>query len=332
MQLAALGEFGLINRISPLFRSLIPEGVEGIGDDCAIIPISETESLVVTTDLLVEDVHFLRNVMPAYDIGWKSLAVNLSDVAAMGATPVGTFLSIGLPSDISVEWTDSFFEGLHSLSAQHNVPLLGGDTTRSPEKIVINITVVGKAPSNSIKRRSAAKLGDIVATTGFLGNSAAGLWHLLNNSPKNESTATLIEEHFRPKPYLHEGQWLANQKGVNAMMDISDGISSDLRHILKASNLGACVEMSQLPISPILKSVANSYPWDILNFATSGGEDYCLLVTIARENFPSVASKYYEMFNHPLSAIGEIQCGPSEIEWKRNGITIELLERGFQHF
>ena len=332
MKLSELGEFGLINRIAPLFGHLIPKGVEGIGDDCAVIPISETESLVVTTDLLVEDIHFLRAKMPANDLGWKSLAVNLSDIAAMGANPVGTFLSIGLPSDVTVEWTDSFFEGMHRLAAQHNVPLLGGDTTSSPDKIVINLAVVGKASSKTIKRRSAAQAGDIVVTTGFVGDSGAGLWLLLNKEKPTAQTVPLITAHFHPRPHLEEGKWLAAQPGVHAMMDISDGITSDLPHILRASGVGAKVEVSRIPISPTLKAVSDSYSWNIFDLATGGGEDYCLLLTIAPDAIMAIALEFEEKFNQPLFPIGQIVTGTPEIQWTSNGIPTHPGGKGFQHF
>lgn len=332
MKLSELGEFGLINRIAPLFGHLIPNGVEGIGDDCAIIPISDTESLVVTTDLLVEDVHFLRTAMPANDLGWKSLAVNLSDIAAMGAEPFGAFLSIGLPSDVTVEWTDSFFEGMHHLAALHGVPLLGGDTTSSPDKIVINITVLGKAQAKTIKRRSAAQAGDIIATTGFVGDSAAGLQLLINKVLLTDETAPLIEAHFRPRPHLEEGKWLAEQLGVHGMMDISDGIASDLPHILRASDVSATVEVSQIPLSATMQVVAKSNSWNTFDLATGGGEDYCLLVTIKESAFNTIASLFKEKFNHTLFPIGKITTGTPEIQWTSNGVSTYPCGKGFHHF
>ena len=332
MELSALGEFGLINRIAPLFSHLIPNGVEGIGDDCAIIPISETESLVVTTDLLVEDIHFLRHSMPAIDLGWKSLAVNLSDIAAMGAKPIGSFLSIGLPADVTVEWTDAFFEGMHQLSAIHGVPLLGGDTTRSPEKVVINITVVGKASSDKIKRRSTAQHGDVIATTGCVGDSAAGLWLLLNKIAPTPETEVLFGAHFRPRPHLLEGAWLAAQPGVHAMMDISDGIASDLPQILRASGCSATAELSQLPISSTLRNARDSYPWDIHDLAVGGGEDYCLLLTLDSSEAATIMANFESTFNHPLFSFGTIVAGTPTIRWSKYGAPIQLTSKGFQHF
>ena len=167
------GEFGFIGDIATLFGSLPHHGFEPIGDDCTVVPIGD-EALVMTTDMLVEDVHFLRGASSAQEVGQKSLYVNLSDVAAMGATPIATLLSIALPESAQGEWAEEFMRGYHTVAEREGVALVGGDTTASRDKIAINVVAIGRAPLANIKRRSAAKVGDIIAVTGKLGISFKG--------------------------------------------------------------------------------------------------------------------------------------------------------------
>ena len=310
-----LGEFDLIERIAaachPDTASVIPSEVEGspgivgIGDDCAVIPQHDGVDTLVTTDLLIEDRHFLLADVSPFELGWKSAAVNISDIAAMGGKPTATFLSIALPKGLSApstksiknvdgvakndaastkmaqnvdgvaEWVDQFIAGFRELSARFGVPLLGGDTSASPDKLFINVTVLGECPHGQAVMRSGARSGDLICVTGPLGDSAAGLKlildraslgqqtlsaqvrsRVLGDAPLSEKMAenslkgadgctveqvltpeeVLIRRHYMPMPRVEMGQALAALTGVHAMMDISDGIASDLRHILKASS------------------------------------------------------------------------------------------------
>lgn len=325
MNIKEIGEFGLIGRIAESFRELIPAGWEGIGDDCAVIPWGENRSLVVTTDLLVENVHFLRSRISPYDLGYKSLAVNLSDVAAMGATPVATFLSIGLPAEtVGVEWCDAFFEGYRSFG----VPLLGGDTTSSREGIVVNITVLGMAKNGHIKRRSAAEAGDLIAVTGPLGDSAGGLQALLQDIPLDTDIKELIDRHHRPRPHLAEGEWLGRQDGVHAMMDVSDGVASDLLHILRASALSATLCTHDIPVSPLLTKVAEKQRWDMLRLALAGGEDYVLLLTLDPAQAADIQHRFKATFGRELCVIGECRAGEPTVSY--TGADADFS--GFKHF
>ena len=325
MKINEIGEFGLIGRIASGFSDLIPQGWEGIGDDCAVIPWGDDRSLVVTTDLLVENVHFLRDRITPYQLGYKSLSVNLSDIAAMGAKPVATFLSVGLPSDtLEVEWCDAFFEGYRSFG----VPLLGGDTTSSPEGIVINITVLGMAANGCIKRRRDARAGDMIAVTGPLGDSAAGLRAILQDLPQDNEIKELIDRHHQPRPHLAEGEWLGAQEGIHAMMDISDGVASDLLHILRASSLAATISANDIPVSPLLQKTAAGLGWNALEMALTGGEDYVLLLTADPVRISDLQKKFAERFGSQLYVIGECRAGKPEISYR--GIDGQLS--GYKHF
>lgn len=308
MNINKLGEFGLISHIATKFKDLIPSGCSGIGDDCAIIPVSATQSMVVTSDMLIEDVHFITSKITPYQLGYKSLAVNLSDIASMGATAHSSFLSIALPSHITVDWCNDFFEGYRA----HNIALLGGDTTKSTDKIAINITAIGIVDNVNIKLRSGAQVGDKIYVTSTLGDSAGGLRAILEgvDSP-------LIDAHNMPIPHLVQGLELGTECHVHSMMDVSDGVASDLRHILRASGVGAKIDLTEIPIS---ESLRNSR-WNALELALTGGEDYCLLFTAS----PTFKTNY--------QMIGTITKEPiGEIIYTQNGIIKPLNFSGFTHF
>lgn len=318
--MAQRGEFGLIEFIKSHITT--PEGMVGIGDDCAIIG-SNGEELLVTTDMLLEGVHFLRKSSTPEDIGWKSAAVNLSDIAAMGGDPLATFLSIALPKDAQGEWAERFVEGYAAISRHYGVPLLGGDTTSSLRDIAINVGVVGRCERGRAVTRSDARVGDGIFVTGTLGDSGAGLKALLGDLAKDSDVGYLVERHLRPTPRLKEGKELASTGLVGAMMDISDGIASDLGHILRASRVGAIVELSSLPLSPSLERLCDTMGWDRYELATSAGEDYELLLTAPKEILHRV--------DFPLYQIGEIVDG-SEIEWRLEGAKTAITTKGFTHF
>ena len=316
-KLSELGEFGLIGRIRDLFPA--PEGVEGIGDDCAVLPQRSGRDTLVSTDLLIEGTHFLREDIPPYRLGWKSAAVNVSDIAAMGGRPVATFLSVALPADLDASWMDEFLRGYAELSGRFGVALLGGDTTASPDRLCINVAVLGECPAGAARLRSHAQPGDRICVTGPLGDSAAGLKAILEGVERDADVQALIDRHYLPLPRVEEGLRLAATPGVHAMMDISDGIGSDLRHILDASGAGAQVDLAALPLSPALQRVCARYGWDAAALATGGGEDYELLFTCTPE-----AEKALGV---PHTVIGTITAGTA-IEWLGAGRSV----CGFDHF
>lgn len=331
MNLGAIGEFGMIERIRARFP--VPEGCVGIGDDCAVIQQPGDRVLLVTTDLLVEDVHFLRNRITPEELGHKALAVNLSDIAAMGGTAKAAFLSIGLPRDTEVAWIDGFFAGLGALSRATGCALLGGDTTGSPRGVVVNIAVLGEAERGRVICRSGARAGDVIAVTGLLGDSGAGLRLLLEGDAvvDDADARYLVEAHHRPVPHLAEGAWLAATGAVRAMMDVSDGIESDLRHILTASNAGARVAVDRLPVSDAMRRVAVRKGWNVAELAATGGEDYVLLCAVEEARFGSVAEAFAARFGRPLTAIGRIEA-EAGLRLEEGGHAVTWRRHGFDHF
>ena len=308
-------EFGFIDSIKTLFAPLPDNGFEGIGDDCSVLSVGGGESLVFTADLLTEGVHFLRTATSPRELGRKSLAVNLSDVAAMGARPVATLLSIALPADAADTWAAEFMLGYRELSEKFGVTLAGGDTTRSLSGLTINVTAIGRAADAHLKRRSDARPGDVIFTAGELGTSGAGLQDILAGRCDTPAAAV----HRNPQPQVAEGIWLGERPEVHAMMDISDGIASDLRHILHQSGVGAEVDTECIPT-----------PVD-LETAVSGGEDYKLLFTVAPESANTLLSNYRLRFGDEFHFIGRI-TGGNHLEWLRNGTPLPVDWQGFRHY
>ena len=337
-----IGEFGLIERISAQFRDnqLSTGGVLGIGDDCAVLPQREGLDTLVTTDLLIEDRHFLLGDISPWQLGWKSAAVNISDIAAMGGLPEGTFLSIALPKEFPSregplplsDWVDAFLGGFKALSGRFGVPLLGGDTSASPDKLFINVTVLGSCPHGAAILRSGARVGDLICVTGTLGDAAAGLKLILERASAasggySGAAQALIRRHYEPVPRVAEGIALRERGCVHSMMDISDGIASDLRHILKGSGggqpLGAVIDLGSLPLSDEFRLLCSERGWEPYELAVSGGEDYELLFTLGPEALDNARQAVGE-----LSVIGRITEGP-DIRWEGG---LQQDYQGFTHF
>lgn len=333
MKLSSVGEFGLIEEyIAPEFKELISEHMTGIGDDCAIIPVGKRMSHLYTTDMLIEKTHFLRNKISPFQLGFKSLAVNLSDIAAMGGKPFASYLSVGLPEDIEIEWVKEFMRGYKELSKKENTPLLGGDTTKSEDKIIINVGVTGEIQNGKIKTRDSAQASDVICVTNTLGDSAGGLLCILNNVRPEASNQKLFDQHLTPYPHVKEGLWLAEKKEVHAMIDTSDGLNSDLMHILKKSKLKAHIEVEKIPMTSELVNTAETHKWDALNLAVSGGEDYGLLLTIDKEAFPSIKEAFIKGFQKELFPVGEIVKGEPGIQYLKGNKPIENIHGGYTHF
>ena len=332
MNLNEIGEFGFIERISKNFTNLIPKGTKGIGDDCAVYPINEKESFLVTTDLLIENIHFLKNKITPEELGHKSLAVNLSDIAAMGGTPIMTFLSIAFPKSLNIDWLDKFFEGYNNLSQKESVALMGGDTTKSPDGIVINVAVIGKIENDKIKYRNGAKVGDIICKTGFTGESGVGLKFILENFSPDDAVKYFISKHNLPDAKISEGKFLSNYSGVHAMMDISDGIDSDLKHILIASGVSAEINLDNFPLSKKISKAAKVYNFNPLEKALAAGEDYELLLTVDGNKFENISDDFNKKFSSSLLKIGKIIEGKENLVYLMDGKKHNLSEKGFNHF
>ena len=307
--------------------------VVGIGDDCAVLEPAPGARLVATTDLLIEDVHFRRRYAEAADIGWKALAVNISDIAAMGGRPRWALVALACPGGTTPEEIDAFYEGALAVARDHGTAVVGGDTSSSPHGWFVNVTLLGETTRAVL--RATARPGDVIAVTGTLGRSAAGLAILERDAaPRDVDPDTLAEmtaAHLRPRPRVTEGRWLGAADGVTAMMDLSDGLATDLGRLCRESDAGATVRLDPLPIAGGTTRVAAALGRDALAWATGGGEDYELLVTCAADAFPRIAAGLAQATGTALTSIGAIERSAGVRFVDARGHTVEVA-RGFEHF
>lgn len=326
MNLREIGEFGLIGRIAAKVKS--HSGVAlGIGDDAAAtVPAPGTVTLT-TADMLVEGIHFDLTLSDPYSLGRKSLAVNLSDVAAMGAIPRTFLLSLALPPTISVETIDRFCEGVLAMADEYGVALIGGDTCASPGGLVISITAMGEQVPAKVIRRSGARPGDIVCVSGTLGDSALGLELLRRGVREGLSVA----KHLDPMPRVLEGRLLADAGIVTSMIDISDGFAADLGHILECSGVGARIESCAIPFSDDLMEECRRSKLDPLELAMGGGEDYELLFTVPPESVPTVETLFRDT-GLRFSVVGSITAGSRLSVVAADGGECRLTRIGYNHF
>lgn len=330
MQFQNWSEDGFIEHLAKLFHA--ESSIVGIGDDCAVIPGENGLAWLVTTDALVEGVHFLKDQIPPRDLGYKTVAVSVSDIAAMGGEPKHAFLSIALPKTADCSWTCDLVEGMKEACEKWNLLLLGGDTVGSRRDIFLNLTLMGSAAADKIKYRRLAQLGDVICVSGYLGNSGGGLKALQEQKARTKDIQQLIHAHFHPEPHSRQGIWLASHTAVHAMMDISDGLDCDLKRLIKSSRKGAVIETTKIPISVPLSQVCTEYGWDALQLALVGGEDYCLLLTISSDALKDIQHSFQKTFGSPLFAIGHITNELEEILYNKHGEKIQINYANFNHF
>ncbi|MDD8058772.1 MULTISPECIES: thiamine-phosphate kinase [Shewanella] len=294
-----------------------------IGDDCALVNPAENKSIAISCDTLVENVHFLADI-PAHALGYKSLAVNLSDLAAMGAEPAWFTLAITLPS-VEPEWLERFSDGLFEIAEYYGIALVGGDTTRGPRSI--SITINGQVIKGSALTRAGARNGDWIYVTGTLGDSALGLDILRGAKIVNtEDKEYLINRHYYPTPRVLAGQALRNL--ATSAIDLSDGLVSDIQHVLKASKVGATIDVSQIPLSSSIKT--NLSREEALSYALTGGEDYELLFTVPESQRGAIDTALIHA-GVKFVKIGQI-CAGDKLKLVDQGEPFVPVSHGFEHF
>ena len=326
MKLSELGEIGFLKKIEALLPLSDKSVLIGIGDDAAAVRVSKGKILLSTTDLLTDGIHFNLRYISCYNLGAKALLVNISDIAAMGGIPKYALIAIAVPDNIKVVELNELYRGIKKTASLYNVSIIGGDTSGSKNSLTINITLLGEAKQANIITRGGARPGDKIFVTGTLGDSSAGL-ELLK---KGKRKGFLINRHIKPIPRLKEACFIAKNRLAASMIDISDGLSTDLNHICRMSRFGAVIYKEKIPVSAELKNIRLKKP--PLHYALSGGEDYELLFTVNEKN---VIKIYNAISKNRLSAamIGEIT------ERKKGILLVDskgrqrpLLPAGFNHF
>ncbi|MBI5789726.1 MAG: thiamine-phosphate kinase [Candidatus Schekmanbacteria bacterium] len=299
-----IGERTLLQTIRQRWGKTSAQIPVGIGDDAAVFTLPSREKGLITCDALIENIHFRRSWISPYQLGYKSLAVNLSDIAAMGGIPRFCLISLGLPADLPLIWVDDFYRGLGDLADKWRVIIAGGDTCASPGVIMINITLIGETTSGVTLLRTTAKIGDQILVTGNLGEAAAGLIILESGQTRPEDHP-LLEKQLMPFPRCREAQIIAQIGLATAMMDISDGLAADMLNLTQASQVGARIQANLIPISQYLQKRAASLGKSALELALCGGEDYELLLT-ASPDATKPLQDALSACNCPLTVIGEI--------------------------
>ena len=319
-----MNEFEFIQRVKDRFH------LGRVGDDCAVLPKDGDNDLLITADLLIEDIDFQLDWTKPGLLGHKSLAVSLSDIAAMGGTPVWAMISLGVPEDLwKSDFLDQFYEGWQRLARELGVELVGGDVSKSPDKLVIDSIVVGKVSHGKALLRSGASAGETIAITGTMGGAAGGLQLLRSNhrimSESKGDLSDLIAKQLQPQPQITIAKLLNTHALATAAIDVSDGVSSDVGQLCRASGVGGRIYADKLPIHPGLADICKD-PDAALDLALNGGEDFELLFTVPSEKLGLLA----DIQN--VTIIGETTDEPGRIEIVKDGRPETLEPHGFRHF
>jgi len=327
VKLSDIGEFALIERLAGRIHNVAPdEVIVGIGDDAAVWR-SGNEYLMATTDTMVEGVHFSPGSAPWADVGWKAMATNLSDIAAMGGwPPFVALVSLAMPPDAYIEAIAELYEGLSACARQYGVSVVGGDTVRAPQ-VSITVALIASAKTHAGKprvlRRDMAQAGDVIAVTGTLGDSAGGLRRLKDGCAATDS---LARRHLKPEPRITTGTEAA-QRGILCAIDISDGLVQDIGHICERSGVGAELNATAIPRSADLRA---AFPKEALQLACTGGEDY----ELALVGRPRIIEKMAAETNHQLTVIGKIVADPPRKVrvLNENGVEVRFDRAGWDAF
>ncbi len=325
MDVSELGEFGLIERLRATLPAARARVAIGIGDDAAAWAAGDGFALA-TTDTLVAGVHFLPDVAAWRDVGWKSLAVNVSDIAAMGGTPSVALITLCLPPSTRVDAVDELYDGIAECARAYEIDVAGGDVVSAPV-VAVTVALYGEAGRRDdgtprVLRRDAASPGDAIAVMGPLGGSAGGL-RALRERASGDAAAGLVARHMRPRPRIDAGR-AALDAGVRCAIDISDGLAQDLGHVCEASGAGATLELARVPLDPALVAL---YPADARMLAATGGEDYELILVAPEDVLVATSAALGE----PLTIIGRVTEGHGVRLLDEHGRKVDLASAGWDH-
>lgn len=330
MKLEQLGEFALIDLIKEDTIHHADSVVLGIGDDAAVVKSNSQNLQLVTTDMLVEKVHFDLGTTSAWQLGNKAIGVNLSDIAAMGGIARHVVISIALPKELPVDFVLSLYDGMKDICREFGVNIVGGDTVSSPHGLIINVTVLGEVEPDKLQRRSGASVGELVVVTGTLGDSGCGLDLLLQGDWQEYGfAASLVARHLTPRPQVVAGPRLA-ALGSTSMNDISDGLASEVNEIALASHVGMRIYQEQIPLSPEIQDAAGLLKKSAVDYALYGGEDYQLVFTMPPEQCKLLEQADIDV---QLTVIGEVTHHSQGVMLvTEDGHALPLEAKGYNHF
>lgn len=334
MKVAELGEINLVERLRGMARQADESLQIGIGDDCAVIRHPDGKAWLLTTDCLVEDVHFRPAFLTMEELGAKAVAVNVSDIAAMGGTPRFALVTLALPSSTPVADVDALYRGIRRSCEHYTLSLIGGDTTRAPQ-MLLSLVLIGEQDEDQVVARSGASPGEAVCVTGTLGDAAFG-FVLLEEGIRAEGASAdiqwLLHRHVAPRPRVIIGRRIAGEGLASAMIDVSDGLATDIKHLCTASGIGARIELARLPCSSPLKELAPTRGLDPFQVALTGGEDYELLFTVPAEKLETL--EYEARIVGPrITRIGTTtDATEGVVVVEPDGRARPLSEEGFNHF
>ena len=327
-----LGEFGLIHHLSSRIKFRASDSIIGIGDDCAVYPAKPEIKQVISTDALVEDIHFTLNTTTPEALGRKALSVNLSDIAAMGGIPKRVLVTLGLPKNISLKFLEKLYSGFNEICNEFKVELSGGDTVSSPKSFFINVVVIGEA--KRIFTRKGARPGDLIFVTGTLGDSSLGLKLLGKKKRGDKDQKFLVARHLDPTARVKEARILARTNvHITSMIDISDGLVQDLNHICKASEVGARIFQDRLPQSSEFVRTCAKNKINPLPHLLNGGEEYELLFTLPADGVKNLSRQFLKA-KALVTQVGEITLKPRKVLLEMSDGTKKSLpvSEGFNHF
>jgi thiamine-monophosphate kinase len=335
MKIDDIGEFGLIEKIKQLVdkeQKKSDRVIVGIGDDAAVVATPDNARMLLTTDTMVENVHFNMSYVRGEDIGFKAMATNLSDIAAMGGRPDYATITLGLPRDTEIDLIKDIYRGLLDCAGAYGVKIVGGDLTKSP-KVFITVSLTGHVSSDTLRLRSYAEPGDIVMVTGALGGASAALKGLKAGArPGRGMPKSLFMRYARPIPRLVEGR-LAAKAGAHAIQDISDGLLADLKHISKASGFGAFIRLNDIPVFPEATRLPGLSKSSAIRLALTGGEDYELIITAQPADAKIIQAKVEGDTKTKLTAIGEILGAEQMVDVvDETGRLVPQKKKGYEHF
>nr|WP_255570699.1 thiamine-phosphate kinase [Cohnella sp. CFH 77786] len=309
--------------------------IAGIGDDAAIVSPPPGHEFLLAMDTMVEETHFLPETMEDSDVGYKALAANVSDIAAMGGTPLHALISVSVPPAWGPERTSSLYDGFYACAERYGVAVVGGDTTSSPKHLIVAVTITGSVEAGRAIRRSGAGSGEIVFATGPLGLSAGGLHGMLPRGGKRaipRPPERLVKAHRRPEPSVMAGRLLSGNGWATSLNDVSDGLASEAWEIAEASRVRLILEESRLPLSGELAAYASDCGMNPLNWMLYGGEDYVLLGTAKREHEAAVRERFRSE-GLPFFVIGETEAGEPGVFLREADAKLRpIAKRGYNHF